>query len=194
MHPRVGLALLATRAHCWLTLSLPSIKIPRCLSAGLHSSLLSNLYAHLEWHHPRCWIWHLSLSNFIWLVIAQCSSLPRSLYKTSWLLRESTVHYSATSENEVSVHSTSVPRSLIRKHWRELALKLGPGEHHYWLARCYPICYNSLRPTSQPTIHLSYCMHSAVCLSRSILRDSIKSFLQIQKAQYPLPSFCLLGG
>lgn len=39
--PMAQLALLATRIHCWLTLSLAAIKIPSSLSSGLHFSLLS---------------------------------------------------------------------------------------------------------------------------------------------------------
>ena len=40
MHPRVHLALLAARAHCWLMFNLPSARSPRFLSAELLSSLL----------------------------------------------------------------------------------------------------------------------------------------------------------
>lgn len=60
--PKVGLALLVTRAHWQLILSLPSTKTPRSLSAGLHSSILSHsLYVHPGLHHPRCRICHLTL-------------------------------------------------------------------------------------------------------------------------------------
>lgn len=41
MHPKIQLALLATKAHCWLVFSLLLIKTPRFLSSGLLSSILS---------------------------------------------------------------------------------------------------------------------------------------------------------
>lgn len=40
MQPRVGLAFVTTRTHCWLILILPP-KIPRFLSSGFHSSLVT---------------------------------------------------------------------------------------------------------------------------------------------------------
>lgn len=59
-HPKIGLSLLGTRAHCWLVLILPSIKTPTFLPAWLHTGLIfPSLYVHAELFWSRCRIWHL---------------------------------------------------------------------------------------------------------------------------------------
>ena len=60
MHPRMQIALLAARAHCWLTLSLLSTSTYRSLPAGLLSSHTSlNLDLCLALLCPRCRVWHM---------------------------------------------------------------------------------------------------------------------------------------
>ncbi|XP_048781948.1 uncharacterized protein LOC125684133 isoform X3 [Lagopus muta] len=76
-HPRMPLALLATRAHCWLTADLPSTRTPRSLSAELPSSSSSpNLYWCMQLLLPRCKTLHLLLLNLIRFFTAQLSACP----------------------------------------------------------------------------------------------------------------------
>ena len=116
MHPRTWFVLLATRAPCWLLLSLQSTSTPRSLSAGLlfsHSS--PNLYLCPEFLCPRCEIWHLDLLYFIPLTIFQCCYLSLSFLKPSHSLRESTTPSSlVSSANLLMVHSTPASRLFIK--------------------------------------------------------------------------------
>ena len=115
MHSRMLLALLAARAHCWLILSLLSSSTPRSPSAGLLSSYSSpNLYLGLVLLCPRCRIRHLDLITFMLLIIAQCSSLSRSLCKASCPSGESIASPSLVpSANLLMEHWTPTVRSSI---------------------------------------------------------------------------------
>jgi len=79
MHPRIPLAFLAIRAHCWLMVKLLSTSTPRSLSAELLSNRSTpSLYRCMGLFVPRCRTLHLPLLNFIRFLSAQLSSLSRS--------------------------------------------------------------------------------------------------------------------
>ena len=79
MHPRMPLAFLAARAHCWLMVNLSSTSTPRSLSTELLSSRSTpSLYWCMGLFLPRCRTLHLPLLNFIRFLSAQLSSLSRS--------------------------------------------------------------------------------------------------------------------
>lgn len=68
-------AVCTARAHCWLICSLSSTRPVKFFSA----KLLPGLYCSKVGFHPRCGTWHLSLLNFVRLLLAPPSSLSRSL-------------------------------------------------------------------------------------------------------------------
>ena len=79
MHPRIPLASLATRAHCWLMVNLWFPSTPRSLFTELLSSRSApSLYWCMGLFLPRCRTLHLLLLNFIRFVSAQLSGLSRS--------------------------------------------------------------------------------------------------------------------
>lgn len=63
------------KAHSWLTCSLSSTRPIKLFSA----KLFLGLYCSKVGFHPRCGTWHLSLLNFIKLLLALPYSLSRSL-------------------------------------------------------------------------------------------------------------------
>ena len=66
MHPRIPLAFLADRAHCWLMVNLSSTRTPRPLSAELFSSRSTpSLYWCMGLFLPRCRTLLLPLLNLI---------------------------------------------------------------------------------------------------------------------------------
>ena len=66
MHPRIPLAFLAARAHCWLMVNLSSTSTPRSLSAELlSSSSTPSLYWCMRLFLPRCRTLRLPLLNLI---------------------------------------------------------------------------------------------------------------------------------
>ena len=69
MHPRIPLAFMATRAHCWLMANLSFTRTPRSFSAELLSSRSA---ANLYWCILRCKIPHLLLLNLIRFLLANC--------------------------------------------------------------------------------------------------------------------------
>ena len=74
MHPRILLAFLAARAHCWLMVNLSSTRTPRSLSAELLSSRSTpRLYWWMGLFLPRCRTLHLSLLNLFRFLSAQLS-------------------------------------------------------------------------------------------------------------------------
>ena len=78
MHPRIPLAFLAARSHCWLMVNLSSTRIPRSLSAELHSSRsVPSLYWCMRLFLPRCRTLRLPLLNLIRFLSAQLSSLSQ---------------------------------------------------------------------------------------------------------------------
>ena len=78
MFPRIPLAFLTTRAHCWLMVKL-STRTPGSLATELHSSRSTpSLYWCMELFLPRYSTLHLFLLNFVRFLSAQLSSLSRS--------------------------------------------------------------------------------------------------------------------
>ena len=70
MHPRIPLAFLAARAHCWLMVNLSSTRTPRSLSAELLSSRSTpSLYWCMRLFLPRRRTLHLALLNLIRFVV-----------------------------------------------------------------------------------------------------------------------------
>ena len=115
VQPRMQFVLLATRAHCWLILSLLSTSTPRSCSAEL---LFIHFFPSLHWFlvllHPRCRIQHLFLFYVVSLMITQCSNLSRSLCKASCPSRDWTAPPSLVSTaNFLMMCYTPAYRSLI---------------------------------------------------------------------------------
>ena len=73
MHSRVWLALLASRAHCWLMFNLLSTRTPR-LHFPWGCSPCNLQCCTLRLPCPKCRIQHLPLLNFMWLLITQTSN------------------------------------------------------------------------------------------------------------------------
>ena len=117
MHPRIPLAFLAARAHCWLMVNLSSTRTPRSLSAELLSSRSTpSLYWCMGLFLPRCRTVHLPLLNLIRFLSAQLSSLSRSRWLAAQPASVSTTPPSfVSSANLLRVHSNSSSRSLMKK-------------------------------------------------------------------------------
>ena len=112
MHPRISLAFLAGRAHCWLMVNLSSTRTPRSLSAELLSSRSTpSLYWCMALFLPRCRTLHLPLLNLIRFLFAQLSSLSRSHWTAAQPSGISTTSPSfQSSANLLRVHSNSSPQ------------------------------------------------------------------------------------
>ena len=79
MDPKMPLAFLATRVHCWLNVNPSPTRTPRSLSAELLSSSSGPcLYWFMGLFLPRCSALQLPLLNLIRFLSAQVSSLSRS--------------------------------------------------------------------------------------------------------------------
>ena len=117
MHPRMPLAFLAARAHCWLIVNLSSTRTPRFLSAELLSSRsIPSLYWCMGLFLPRCRTLHLPLLNLIRFLSAQLSSLSRCHWmaaQPAWCIYHSSQFCVISKLGEV--HSNSSSRSLMNK-------------------------------------------------------------------------------
>ena len=85
MHPRIPLAFLAARAHCWLMVNLLSTRTPRSLSAELlYSRSTPSLYWCMGLFLPMCRTLQIKdLARFQWLGLKECfmrSGLPSFTY------------------------------------------------------------------------------------------------------------------
>ena len=88
MHPRIPLAFLAARAHCWLMINLLSSRTSRSLSAELLSNRSApSLYWCMGLLLPRCRTLHLPLLNFIMLydIYIKCVYLCRYICRHTCL-------------------------------------------------------------------------------------------------------------
>ena len=85
MHPRIPLAFLAARAHCWLMVNLSSTRTPRSLSTELLSSRIENrtfIQTHHKWIKIGCRISENlrgrssvhTRTGDIYFILNQCSS------------------------------------------------------------------------------------------------------------------------
>ena len=117
MHPRMPLAFLAARAHCWLMVNLLSTRTPRSLSTELLSSRSTpSLYWCMGLFLPRCRTLNFPLLNLIRFLSAQLSSLSRSRSKAAQPSGVSTTPLSlVSSANLLRVHSNASSRSLMKK-------------------------------------------------------------------------------
>jgi len=117
MHPRIPLAFLAARGHCWLMVNLSSTRTPRSLSAELLSSRSA---PSLSWcmglFLPRCRTLHLPLLSFIRFLCAQLSSLSRFRWMAAQPSGVSTTPPSfVSSANLLRVHFVLLSRSLMNE-------------------------------------------------------------------------------
>ena len=117
MHPRIPLAFLAARAHCWLMVNLSSTRTPRSHSTELLSRRSTpSLYWCMGLFLPSCRTLHLPLLNLIRFLSAQLSSLSRSRWMAAQPAGVSTTPPSfVSSTNLLRVHSNSSSRSLMKK-------------------------------------------------------------------------------
>ena len=124
MHPRMPLAFLAARAHCWLMVNLSSTSSPRSLCTELLSSRSApSLYWCMGLFFPRCRTLHLPLLNLIRFLSAQLSSLSSSHWMAAQPSGVSTTPPSlVSSANLLRVHSNPSSRSLMKK-----LNKIGPS-------------------------------------------------------------------
>ena len=84
MHPRMPLAFLAARAHCWLMVNLSSTSTPRSFSAELLSSRSApSLYWCIGLFLPRCRTLCLLLLNLIRFLSAQLFS-SQTPFRAHW--------------------------------------------------------------------------------------------------------------
>jgi len=117
MYPRIPLAALAARAHCWLMVKLLSTRTPTSLSAELSSIRYArSLYWCIGLFLMRCRTLHLPLLSLIRFLSAQHPSLSRSRWIAAQPSHVSTTPPSSVSSaNLLRVHSNSSSRSLMKK-------------------------------------------------------------------------------
>ena len=116
MHPRMPLAFLTARAHCWLINNLSSTRTPKSLSTELLSSRSApSLYWCMRLFLPRCRTLHLPFLNFIRFLSAQLSSVSRCRWMAAQPCDVSTTPLSfVLSANLLRVHCNSSSRSLMK--------------------------------------------------------------------------------
>jgi len=117
VHPRLPLAFLETRAHCWIMVNLSSTRTPRSLSTELLSRRSAPiLYSYMRLCLPRCRTLHLPLLNFIRLFSTHLSSLSRSCWMAAQPSGVSATHPTfVSSANLLRVRFILSSRSLMSK-------------------------------------------------------------------------------